>query len=66
LIRAIVNVLSSPIAEQTLGQIVDGIPLSDVAFDVCGSYVCLLHPLLQEHRELGVLDNHKLSVPIST
>jgi hypothetical protein len=52
LIRAIVNVLSSPIAEQTLGQIVDGIPLSDVAFDVCGSYVCLLHPLLQEHREL--------------
>lgn len=58
LIRAIANVLSSPIAEETLGQIVDGLPLSRVAFDVYNSCVCILHPLLQEHQELcpGVLE----------
>lgn len=31
--RAVLNVLSAPIAEQTLAQIVDGLPLKDVAFD---------------------------------
>ncbi|KAK4040826.1 hypothetical protein C8A01DRAFT_45936 [Parachaetomium inaequale] len=38
LIRAIANVLSTPIAKQTYAQIVDGLPLSDVARDsVSGS-----------------------------
>jgi hypothetical protein len=58
LIRAIANVLSSPIAEQTLGQIVDGLPFSYLAFHVYDSCVCPPHPLLQEHKDLcpGVLE----------
>lgn len=31
--RAVLNVLSTSIAEQTLAQIVDGLPLKDVALD---------------------------------
>ena len=31
--RAVLNVLSTSIAEQTLAQIVDGLPLRDVALD---------------------------------
>ncbi len=31
LLRAVANVLSSPIAKQTYAEIVDGLPLSNVA-----------------------------------
>lgn len=63
-IRAISNVLSSQLAEVTYAQIVDGLPLSDVAFDVYHSCVCTGHPLLDEHEELcpGVMEHvRKLS-----
>ncbi|KAK4148634.1 hypothetical protein C8A00DRAFT_47553 [Chaetomidium leptoderma] len=58
-IRAVTNVLSSQIAEVTYAQIVDGLPLSDTAFDVYRSCVCVGHPLLDEHQELcpGVIEH---------
>lgn len=52
LIRATANVLSSPIAKQTYAQIVDGLPLSDVALDAFGGSNCSRHPLLYEHKQL--------------
>lgn len=52
LVHAITNVLSSPIAEITFAQIVDGLPLSIVARDVYQRCVCPGHPLLTEHQEL--------------
>ncbi len=52
LIRAIANVLSTPIAKQTYAQIVDGLPLADVAWDRYGGCLCYDHPLLREHKEL--------------
>ncbi len=56
--RAIANVLSSPIAKTTYGQIIDGLPLSDVVLDTYGSIVCPEHPLLDQHFGLSedVLD----------
>lgn len=58
LIRAIANVLSSPIAEVTFAQIFDGLILSDVAMDTFKGCVCSEHPLLDEHKALcpGVFD----------
>ncbi len=52
LTRAITNVVASPIAKQTFAQIVDGLPLSDVAWDTFSGCLCSLHPLLDEHKEL--------------
>ncbi len=52
LIRAIANVLSSPIAKQTYAQIVDGLPSSDIAWDHYVTPFCSQHPLLKEHKEL--------------
>lgn len=52
LIRAVANVLSSPLAKQTYAQIVDGLPLSHVARDCYGVALCPQHPLLDEHEEL--------------
>ncbi|KAK7430951.1 hypothetical protein QQZ08_002480 [Neonectria magnoliae] len=56
--RAVSNILSSPIAEETYAQIIDGLPLSDVALDTYEGTVCSGHPLLDERIELsdGVLD----------
>jgi hypothetical protein len=51
LIRAVSRVSSSPIAKQTYAQIVDGLPLSDVARDSNGEGFCAQHPLLNEHKE---------------
>ncbi|KAK3897689.1 hypothetical protein C8A05DRAFT_19590 [Staphylotrichum tortipilum] len=52
LIRAVANVLSTPIAIETYAQIVDGLPLALVAWDRFHSgAICSGHPLLQEHRE---------------
>ncbi|KAL2140524.1 hypothetical protein VTI28DRAFT_3728 [Corynascus sepedonium] len=52
LTRAIANVVASPIARQTFAQIVDGLPLSDVACDSFSGCLCSFHPLLNEHKEL--------------
>lgn len=52
LLGAIANVLSSPIAKQTYAQIVDGLPLANVASDLYTGSLCYQHPLLDEHREL--------------
>lgn len=51
-VRAIENVMSSPIADATYAQIIDGLPLSDVARD-SDKMVCPGHPLLKEHNELS-------------
>jgi hypothetical protein len=55
---AIANVLSSPIAEITYAQIVDGFPRSDVALDAYNGSICPGHPLPKKHTELcpGVLE----------
>jgi len=75
LLRAIANVLSSPIAKQTYAQIVDGLPLANVALDLYTGSLCHGHPLLDEHKELcpgvaeeaqklcSVLDTSTLSMP---
>jgi hypothetical protein len=52
LIRAVANVLSSPLANQTYAQIVDGLPISHVATDCYSVALCPEHPLLDEHKEL--------------
>ncbi len=51
--RAIANVLSSHIAKTTYGQIIDGLPLSNVVLDTYGSIVCPRHPLLDQHLGLS-------------
>ncbi|KAI1500928.1 hypothetical protein F5X99DRAFT_384391 [Biscogniauxia marginata] len=58
LTRAILNVLSSPIAKTTYGQIMDGLPLSEVALDSYEGTIARGHPLLDQHLELSseVLD----------
>jgi hypothetical protein len=53
LTRLIANVLSSPIAEVTYGQVIDGLPLSSVARDTHHGATCPGHPLLDEHFELS-------------
>lgn len=51
--RAIVNVLSTPAARLTYGQIVDGLPVSSVASDSYRGITCPGHPLLEKHLELS-------------
>ncbi|OAA55876.1 hypothetical protein SPI_08083 [Niveomyces insectorum RCEF 264] len=54
LVKALSNVLDTAVARTTYGQILDGLPLSSVAFDVyAGEVVCPGHPLLDEHLELS-------------
>ena len=54
LVHAVFNVLSTEIAELTLAQIIDGLPLSRVAKDTYdnGSSVSDGHPLHVRHTEL--------------
>lgn len=55
--RAVLNVLSTSIAEQTLAQIVDGLPLKDVALDKRFHRHYVEEPVF-DHTELcpGVLE----------
>jgi hypothetical protein len=54
LTRAISNVLSSPIAETTYGQIIDGVPPASVMRAVYdGELCCPGHPLLDCHLNLS-------------
>jgi hypothetical protein len=58
LVRAITRILSTDIAEETYAQIIDGLPISDVAFDRRVQFH-KHHPILhQAHEELcpGMLD----------
>ena len=57
-LRAIANVLATPTAEITYAQIIDGLILSDVAFDIYDGNIAPLHPLIDEHKDLcpGVLE----------
>lgn len=56
-ILAVTNILSTSQAEITLAQLVDGLPLRDVAKEGRGHTIGIGHPL-QEHMELcdGALD----------
>ncbi|KAJ2904505.1 hypothetical protein MKZ38_007948 [Zalerion maritima] len=58
LTRAILNILSTPIARTTYGQIMDGLPLAKVASDSYEGIISCGHPLLDQHHELSpdVLD----------
>ena len=51
--RAVAHVLSTSIAETTLGQIVDGLPLSSVALDRYSGAICPDHPLIDTHLALS-------------
>ncbi len=51
-VRAVTNILSSSIAKKTYAQIIDGLPLADVAWNRYGGCLCYHHPLLEEHKEL--------------
>jgi hypothetical protein len=59
-VRALSNVLSTEIAELTFAQIIDGLPLSDVADDTYdnGASLSHIHPLYTKHTQLcpGVLE----------
>jgi hypothetical protein len=53
LAQALRNVLSTPIAESTFAQIVDGLPLSEIERDKFDrSSVSHYHPLHEKHTEL--------------
>ena len=52
LIRAVANVTSSPVAKQTYAQIIDGLPLSEVADDGFDGCSCPGHPLDPDHTQL--------------
>ncbi|KAF4469570.1 hypothetical protein FALBO_3532 [Fusarium albosuccineum] len=56
--RAITRILDTDIAEITYAQIVDGLPLADVAYDSAGGGPYDDHPIYDVHNELcpGVLD----------
>lgn len=61
--RALANVLSTPAAETTFAQILDGAPLSACVEEVPGWVYPLDHPVRTQHRELcpGVLDRTRHS-----
>lgn len=61
--RALFNVLSTPAAETTFAQILDGAPLSQNVQNVPGWIYPLHHPIRTQHLELcpGVLDITKHS-----
>jgi hypothetical protein len=57
LIRAITRILSTELAETTYAQIIDGLPIADVAYD-SHDPPHDDHPLIEAHKELcpGMLD----------
>lgn len=57
LVRAIKNVLSTELAELTMAQLVDGLPLTSTGWDAQGTLINWDHPLIQ-HEALcdGVMD----------
>ena len=61
LTRAIRNVLTTDIAEETFSQIVDGLPLASIERDRYFGPLCSHHPLPHEHVDFcpGVQDQFK-------
>lgn len=60
--RAILNILSTDIAEETYAQIVDGLPIARVAMQSATDPLPDNHPLHDQHKDLcaGVLEKtHK-------
>ena len=57
LVRAIKNVLSTELAELTMAELVDGLPLASTGWAAAGHRLCRDHPL-NEHETLcdGVID----------
>jgi hypothetical protein len=55
--RAIRNVLGTDLAMETYSQIIDGLPLSSVAFDIYGPGLASSHPIAR-HTSLcpGVME----------
>ncbi|KAL2121875.1 hypothetical protein VTJ04DRAFT_2330 [Mycothermus thermophilus] len=55
--RAIKNIMSTDLCRETFAQVVDGLPLSHAAFEA-RVFLCMYHPLLNDHKELcnGVVD----------
>lgn len=58
--RAVINVISAPVAEETFAQIVDGLPLRDVAVGIQNHRVIRGDPV-ETHPELcpGALEKMK-------
>ncbi|POR33534.1 Uncharacterized protein TPAR_06241 [Tolypocladium paradoxum] len=56
--QAMHNILSTKIAEETFAQLLDGLPLADVAQDSANAELPYSHPLFDVHEELcpGVLE----------
>lgn len=56
--RAILNILSTDIAEETYAQIIDGLPIARVAMESATDPLPNNHPILDQHKELcaGVLE----------
>jgi hypothetical protein len=52
LLQAIQNVLSTQIAEDTMAQLVDGLPTEQVAADARGCLMTIDHPLIKEHGKI--------------
>ncbi|KAK3290881.1 uncharacterized protein B0H64DRAFT_49151 [Chaetomium fimeti] len=50
LVRAIRNVLSTPLAEVTYAQLIDGLPIVDTVWDMRGSLLLRGHPLIDHDR----------------
>ncbi len=57
LVRAIQNVLSTELAELTMAELVDGLPLASTGWGAAGNLLCRDHPL-NEHKTFcdGVID----------
>ena len=49
--RAIKTILGSDLAEITMAQLVDGLPLADIAWEARGNFLCRAHPLA-DHEQL--------------
>jgi hypothetical protein len=66
--RAVTNVLSTDIAVLTYAQIIDGLPLTDVAQDTSGGGLPDMHPPILRTRNsaLGFWRGREDSVPAST
>lgn len=61
--RALFNVLSTPAAETTFAQIIDGAPLSQIVLDIGDRVYPSIHPIRDQHLKLcsGVLDQVRQS-----
>ena len=50
--RAVMNTLQTEIAEETLAQIIDGLPIASVVLDTAGDTLPNGHPVHKTHKKL--------------